>query len=143
MATLVPDNANITIGQMATAADESGLPSRTYRINWKTKRVEGYCDELEAMEQAVHNILLTDRFNYRIYSWEYGAETESLVGDGMAVALAEVERIVTEALLADARVLAVVDFTKEQTARDSLRVAFVVQTVFGAIPYERTVQVYA
>ena len=49
--------------------EEVVLPSYTYQV--KNGRIHGYIDGLEAMRQAVEKILLTERFEWVIYSSNY------------------------------------------------------------------------
>ena len=49
-------------------------PSRSYRMDKGKQAVRGKVDSLEAMEQAVFKILNTERYQYLIYSWDYGIE---------------------------------------------------------------------
>ena len=58
--------------------EEVVLPSYTYQV--KNGRIHGYIDGLEAMRQAVEKILLTERFEWVIYSSNYGVELERLIG---------------------------------------------------------------
>ena len=54
------------------------MPSLTWKIWTGKKQVRGTVDEWEAMEQAVHKILQTERYRYAIYDWNYGVELEDL-----------------------------------------------------------------
>lgn len=55
-------------------------PTRTYAL-----RFDGYpcsggkLDGLEAMKQAIFLILQTERFQYAIYSWNYGIEDDRVL----------------------------------------------------------------
>lgn len=137
---LTPENELLTIGQAVATREEKDLPSRTWRINWQAGRVEGIADGLEAVQQAVHKILMTERFAHLIYSWDYGSEVNGLLGESRPVVEAELPRIITEALKADGRVLEVTGFAMERRGRDSLAVRFVVETEYGAMPYEKEVK---
>ena len=59
-------------------------PTRTYAL-----RFDGYpcsggkLDGLEAMKQAIFLILQTERFQYAIYSWNYGTQLNALLGQVM------------------------------------------------------------
>ena len=56
-------------------------PSLTYKMDIDKKQIRGFADELEAMKQAVYKILLTERYQYIMYSWDYGIETLDLYGE--------------------------------------------------------------
>ncbi|MFV0351235.1 MAG: DUF2634 domain-containing protein [Oscillospiraceae bacterium] len=137
---LIPNAETLTLGTVAATDEVKNIPTRTYKINWAKKRAEGYTDDLAAMEQAIYKIIHTERFVYLIYSWDYGTELNSLIGESRAVAEAELERIFAEALLADTRVEKLADFTVSQSGRDALAVTFTVITIFGAIAVEREVK---
>lgn len=49
-------------------------PSLTWEMDLNSNRIKGKIDGIEAIKQAVEKILLTERYAYRIYSWNYGSE---------------------------------------------------------------------
>lgn len=116
---------------------EVQMPTRTYKIS--NGRVNGWIDDLEAMRQAVEKILLTERFEWVIYSDNYGVEIQDLIGDDFDLIQSEIERVVGEALLADERIESVDNFDLQQTDRSSLLFSFTVLTVFGEINMEQEV----
>ena len=86
------------------------------------------------MRQAVEKVLSTPRFQYEIYSESYGHDLEDLVGEEMALAEMEVERLISEALLVDDRILSIENFNiTPGVDRSSLQVSFTVSTLFGNI----------
>lgn len=113
---------------------EAEVPTRTYKVI--NNRIVGRVDELEAMKQAIHKVLSTERFTYEIYSESYGHDLEDLIGQGMDLAKAEVERLVIEALEVDDRILSVANFNIIHSTSDSLFVSFVVNTIFGDLEEE-------
>lgn len=113
------------------------LPTRTYRIF--NGRITGYVDNLDAMRQAIAKALSIERFGWLIYSDNYGSEFQHLIGADYDLVLAEVERVITEALLADDRIVSITNFRTEKIASDSLSVSFLVTTIFGDIPIESEV----
>lgn len=113
--------------------------SRTYRI--LNGRVTGWTDALDAMRQAVEKILQTERFRFEIYSDEYGIELENLIGESFDLVIAEVERILKEALLADERIVSVDDVTVKQSDKTSVLIAFTITSVFGSFNVEQEVSV--
>ena len=75
--------------------------------------------------------VITERFSYLAYSGNYGAEIdEALKQPTRAAVETEVERTITEALLADPRTYAVRDFSFEWRG-DELYVSFTVIPVVG------------
>lgn len=105
-------------------------PSLTYKLHMEGKRILGMADELDAMKQAVYKILNTERYQYLMYSWDYGIELQDLYGEPMPYVIPELERRVKEALLQDERILEVSDFSFEVLGNE-LCVEFVVKTIYG------------
>ena len=136
---LIPTQDTVTIGQDVEIAQPADQTTRTYKLDIEAGRVAGFVDETEAMKQAILKILLTERFNYLIYSWNYGIELNAVVGKSYPVFSSEIKRVITEALLADSRITDVTDFQVEQIDKRTARVSFTAETIFGEIPVERTV----
>ena len=106
-------------------------PIYTYRMDFEKKRIYGHIsDGLESVKQAVHKIMLTERFIYVIYSWNYGIQTRDLFGMRMLYVQSEFKRRAKEALMRDSRVTDVIDFKFEKTV-DSLHVTFTVVSIYG------------
>ncbi len=114
-------------------------PTHTYRIDLQAGRIRGCTDELEAIKQAVCKILLTERFQYVMYSGDYGIETLDLYGQPASYICPELERRITEALLWDIRIQSVGDFEFDIPQKGVIHAAFTVHTVFGAFRAEREV----
>ncbi|WP_042195854.1 DUF2634 domain-containing protein [Paenibacillus camerounensis] len=79
-------------------------PSLTYRMDWGLKRITGTVDALEAVRQAAIKVLQTERYEFLIYSTDYGTEWNLVLGKDRLLARAELLRIVSEALLQDERI---------------------------------------
>ena len=56
-------------------------PSLNYKMILDGDRIINKCDKLEAMKQVIYKILMTERYKYFIYSWNYGIELTDLFGD--------------------------------------------------------------
>ncbi|OTO13789.1 hypothetical protein A5882_002211 [Enterococcus sp. 4E1_DIV0656] len=115
------------------------IPSRTYRL--VNGRIAGWIDDLEAMRQAVEKVLQTERFTWPIYTDNYGIELRTLIGEDMDLVMAEIERLVTEALSVDERIIEVSDLNVIKESRNSILVSFFVATIFGQIRIEQEVTV--
>ena len=72
-------------------------PSLNHRMLIDQKRIIGTCNELEAMEQVVFKILSTERYDYIIYSWDYGTELKNLYGEPLSYVCCELEERIKEA----------------------------------------------
>lgn len=107
------------------------IPSKTYRLNLKTGEISGYCDSLEAVKQAVYKALNTERYDWLIYSWNYGAELKELFGKPLTYVYTEVSRRIEEALLQDDRISEVNGFAFEKVSRNTLHITFKVTSSEG------------
>ena len=101
--------------------------------------MQGYVDGLEAMRQAVYKVLLTERYQYPMYSWDYGVELADLFGEPVSYVCPELERRITEALLQDGRIEGVDGFSFSFPQKGTVHVSFTVHTIFGDIEAEREV----
>ncbi len=115
-------------------------PSLTYAFDIEADRIRGTTDEQEAMRQAIYLMLNTERYQYSIFSWNYGIELEHLIGQPIALVLPEIERCITEALLQDDRITGVDEFDFE-TEGKTVHCTFRVTTIFGEIKAEKEVNV--
>ena len=113
------------------------IPSRTYRL--QNGRIAGWIDELAAMRQAIEKVLHTERFTWLIYTDNYGVELKNLLGEELDLVMAEMERIVREALSVDERIIEIENFQVTQESRATLLVSFFVTTIFGSIQMEQEV----
>ena len=117
-------------------------PSLTYQLDIDHSRMEpDRIEGLKAVKQAVYKILLTERYQYPIYSWDYGIETVDLYGKPISYVRPELERRVREALLQDDRITSVDNFTIETPERNTLTATFTVSTIFGGFDTVKAVTV--
>lgn len=88
----------------------------------------------EAIKVWIHKALLTERFKYEIYSWDYGSEIETLINKGFTKSLivSEVERYISEALLINEYILSV-DSIDVNFNDDTLKVDISVSTIYGEV----------
>jgi hypothetical protein len=91
------------------------------------------------MEQAIYLILQTERYQYVIFSWNYGIELEDLFGMPISWVIPEVKRRIQEALLHDTRIKAADAFSFEVSEKGKLLVRFTAHTVFGDVDIEKGV----
>lgn len=127
---------------MATLPESAGFgtelvlasqPSLTWLIDKEQNQVSRMDDGLEAVRQAVEIALSVERFRWQIYSTNFGAELDDLVGEDEAYIVSELPRLIEEALSTDDRIRAVDDFSFSRTDGNSMTVTFAVHTVFGDI----------
>lgn len=105
-------------------------PSYTYKVDFDKRRVSGFCDELEAVKQAVYLILKIERYEHLIYSTDYGFETDDLIGKDRAFLESELKRRIKEALIQDDRIENVDNFSFKQN-EENLEVYFTVFSIYG------------
>ena len=134
---------------------EVNYPNRTYRIAFannpmtnklkvvsltaeadsEENRISGYVDDLESVMQAVYLILSTERYEFIIYSWDYGIELIDLIGKPMNYVISELPRRIKDALIQDNRIADVVDFNFNRKGK-KLSTTFTVVSTIGNIATE-------
>jgi len=114
--------------------------SHTYKLDLDNSTIAGYVDDLEAMKQAIYLILNIERYEYLIYSWNYGIELADLFGQPTSFVLPELKRRITEALVQDSRILGVDNFSFE-TNKGKVHATFTVHTIFGDVEAEKVVTI--
>ena len=115
-------------------------PSLTYNLNIERNSIIGLADKLEAVKQAIYLILSVERFDYAIYSWNYGVELADLIGKPMPFVIPELKRRIKEALEQDERIKEVNNF-KFKTEKKKLCAEFTVSTMYGDIETKKVVRV--
>lgn len=113
-------------------------PSLTWKLDFTTGRITGMIDELEAIKQAVHKILETERFRYLIYSFDYGSELKSLIGSNPLFIQSEVRRMLREALTQDRRIEGIENVRTTVTG-DELVIHFTLITQYGSFQVRKAV----
>lgn len=113
-------------------------PSKTYHL--KEERAIGQINDLDAVRQAVNCILNTDRFNWLIYSWNYGVEITDLFGKPMNLVKSKIKKRIQAALTQDDRIERVDTFSFQESGR-TLKVSFTVHTRHGAFQAGKAVKI--
>ena len=114
-------------------------PTHTYKMNLESNLIRGYTDGQEAMKQAIYKILNTERYQYVMYSWNYGIELLDLYGEPVSYVCPELERRTTEALTWDDRIQTVDNFEFNISKKGEILVTFTAHTVFGDVVAEKVV----
>ncbi|WP_312507532.1 DUF2634 domain-containing protein [Lysinibacillus sp.] len=120
--------------------EEVAQPSRTYKLDLERKRIVGYADGREAIEQAIYKALSTERYEHLIYTWNYGAEIAKLFGQPIPYVYSELKRLVTEALTHDDRIESVDAFSFTHV-KNKVHVQFTAHTIAGEIEITKEVVV--
>lgn len=110
--------------------------SRTYKLS--DGKIQGYTDDLGALEQAIYKVLNTGKYEYPIYSFSYGIELESLIGKDPVYVKIELKRRVQECLLQDERIESVDNFNFVGTG-DEIFCTFDVTSIYGEITITKEV----
>lgn len=112
--------------------------NKTYRIDNHNKNISGFVDGVEALKQTIYGILNTERYEYLIYSFDYGVELQSLIGEDMEYVKIDIHRRIEEALKQDNRILSV-DKPEIISEGDTLTYKAVVNSIYGDINIEKEV----
>jgi len=115
-------------------------PSKTFKLNIEKNKVDGICDDVEALKQAIFLILNTERYEHLIYSRNYGVELNDLIGEPISYVIPELERRITEALIQDDRIENVDNF-EFQNVKGKVHCKFTVYSKYGNIKAEKVVSV--
>lgn len=115
-------------------------PSRTYKLDISRGRVKGVTEGADALLQAVYLILSVERYQYPIYSYNYGVELVDLIGQPKDFVMSEVKRRITEALTQDDRINSVDGWEFESTKK-ALVVTSTAHSIYGDIEIKKEVNV--
>ncbi len=109
------------------------MPTNTFKIDFNKNRIKNLFDGTEALKQAIYKILMTQRYKYSIYNWDYGIEIEDLIGMPKGYIKIEIERRIKEALLQDDRIEDVYNFKFKEPKNDksSLEIEFFIKSNLG------------
>lgn len=113
-------------------------PTKTYKIDFQSGKIIGVCDSIEALKQAIQLILSTERYEYLIYSWNYGSELKHLIGKDRDIAESEIKRRISEALIQDERIKNIDNFIFSYN-EDGVIVDFTVFSIYGEISISKEV----
>lgn len=133
MATL-PEGVGLDI-----SIDYVDRPTNTFIIDWSSRQIAGMGSGLTAMRQAVDIILQNERFEWQIYSSDFGSELEDLVGEEFDFIVSDLPRRIEDALSVDERILSVTNFSFINNGNGTVTCKFDVITVFGTLGEEVTV----
>lgn len=115
-------------------------PTKTYYMQLENMKVQGLTDGQAAMKQAIFKILQTERYQYPVYSDNYGVELRELIGQPIPYVLPEIDRRITEALTWDERITNVTDFNFD-VKKNKVHVTFTAHTIYGDLNIETAVNI--
>jgi len=114
-------------------------PTLTYAMDLEKNYIRGNTDKLAAMEQTVYKIIFTERYEYIIYSPNYGVQLKDLFGMPKTFVIPEIKRRITEALLWDDRITRVDNWSFNIPRLGVIEASFRAVTIFGDILMQRAV----
>lgn len=115
-------------------------PSKTFCIVMDSGRMMGMIDGLESIRQSIYCILNTERFDWLIYSWNYGVELNRLFGKPLGLVKAKVKKRIREALKQDDRIVEIDNFAFKENGK-TLLVTFTAHTSVGEIDVKKEVSI--
>lgn len=127
--------SNIDINLEVTEDVEA---SKTYKLS--SDNIKGFIEQLEALKQSIYKVLSTEKYEYPIYSFDYGIELESLTGKDIEYVEIELKRRIEECLIKDTRIEGVDNFIFTGSG-DELICTFNVSSIFGNLTIEKGVSI--
>lgn len=115
---------------LSTTLEVNPIEYSNRSYNMSTKQIQGFVDGLEALRQSIAKRIGTQRFDHPIYSFSYGIDWRSLIGQPPEYYRPEAKRMIEESLIQDDRILEVSNFKFEFGIR-SCSISFNVQSIFG------------
>lgn len=112
--------------------------SKTYKVLIGDSK--GYVDGIESLKQAIYKVLNTEKYQYSIYSFDYGIELENLIGKDYDYVKIELKRRIEECLLKDERINSVSNFLFKRED-DILTCTFDVESIYGNIAISKEVDI--
>jgi hypothetical protein len=122
----------LPIVNTSTVVTEESVSTSTFGIDFINNRISSMIDGEQAMVQAIGIMLNVARYQWLIYSPNFGSELSSVLGNGSLVVEALLPNLIQEALSVDDRVLGVSNYTFAVNG-DSILVTFTVSTIYGNI----------
>ena len=132
---MIPSSNDI----LTTELEIEVQPSKNHKMQLKLNNINGFCDELEAMNQVIYKILNTERYQHIIYSWNYGIEVLDLLGEPVTYVCPELQRRIEEALMQDDRITSVDSFEFDISEKRTIKATFTVHTIYGDVESEKVV----
>lgn len=112
--------------------------TKNYKIDFEKGVIVGFCDDVEALKQAIYIILNTERYEYLIYSNDYGFELNGVICNDKFLIESELKRRIRESLVQDDRIEDVSNFIFEYD-KDSVDIRFTVFSIYGELPFKKEV----
>lgn len=134
---MIPSTSSL----FTTNLEEENIPSKNHKLHFDKNITSGYCDEAEAVKQMIYKMLNTERYQYLIYSWNYGIILDDLFGEPVTYVCPELKRRIIDALSIDDRIISCEEFEFDTSKKGVVLVTFTVKTVFGDIEIKKVVNI--
>ena len=128
---------NLQLNQPVEYQEQPGL---TWKCNRESGRIDGRCDNWEAVRQAVEILLWTQRFQWQIYQPYTGMDYRGLLGLDSGYVGVELKRRIWDTLRVDSRVIGIENY-RYTFENGILHAEFTVTTVFGGVEQQVEVRV--
>lgn len=119
------------------------MAGETWFVDWENKRINRPATEQEELGQTIERALLTDKFHWDIYTWNYGSQLADSVGQkNLEYVRGVIEKDVKDALAFEDRIISIEQFLVEPTNEKGIyKVSFVCITTIGEIRREFAINV--
>lgn len=111
----------------------------TFYLDFANGRIGGIIGGVASVEQAIYVSLMTERYAYMIYSWQYGVGVEKYIGKDFGYIKADIGREIKETLLQDDRIIDIYDFDINKVDIDSATIKFSCLTTEGSVDIKQEV----
>lgn len=116
---------------------------RTYRMDFKNKRIIGMVDGVEAAAQAIFKALQTRRFAYLIYDDQYGCDVFNKIGNlnlTQSYLEADLPSMIEDTFLNEEMVRGINDLEFNIISGDSVAMQLAVSTIYGDATIEGVIE---
>lgn len=124
---MIPEIQNITFPR------QTAQPSNTYKIDTVNGRLSTKITGKDSIRQAIDKILITERYAFLIYDWNYGVGLDKYIGKDFAYIQADIKNNVEKSIKYDDRVLAINSVDIFKLGIDSMYIRYNVSTTDGEI----------
>ncbi len=109
--------------------------TETYLIDKSTGTIKKMGGGLPAMRQVIDIALNVERYQYQIYTSNFGRELNKLIGKPPEYVTSMLKRRIREALCVDSRIISVDNFIFD-VSLGTVKCTFDAKTVFGTVSSE-------
>ena len=111
--------------------------SKTYKIDFTTKRIVGMADGTEALKQSIRKAIMTPRFMSLVYNDQYGSEIKQIISAEDAsenFIQTEIPWMIKDTLMVDERILDVYGIEYDFSGnKDEVSISFLADTIYGEL----------